>query len=104
MIIKIKIKDKIYRVKDCKGAASIRGLMFDPLEDKDGALIYANNVWMPFCKPLKLFFLDENMKVTSIQDAVPMTLDPKTWNVYRDEKAKYCLEIKMHPAGIEPAS
>ncbi len=93
-LIRIKVKGKTYRVKDCRGLASIRGLMFDSLKDKDGALIYANNVWMPFCVPLKLFFLNEKMKIISIEKAFPMTLNPKTWKVYSNSKAKYCLEIK----------
>jgi uncharacterized membrane protein (UPF0127 family) len=66
------------------------------MKDKDGALIYANNIWMPFVKQnLKLFFLDANKKVIGEQLAVPMTLNPKTWKTYTNKKAKYCLEIKM---------
>jgi uncharacterized membrane protein (UPF0127 family) len=94
-MIRIRIKGKNYSVKDCKGLSSVRGLMFDNLKDKDGALIHANSIWMPFVsQKLNLFFLDGNKKVLSMQKAVPLGLDPKTWKVYSDKKAKYCLEVK----------
>jgi uncharacterized membrane protein (UPF0127 family) len=69
--------------------------MFDSLKDKDGALIYANSIWMPFCMPLKLFFLDDKKKVISMQNAVPIGLNPKTWKIYSDPRAKYCLEVRL---------
>ena len=95
-IIKISVKGKTYRVKDCNTIfSSMRGLMFDDIKGKDGALIHANNIWMPFVRrPLKLFFLDEKMKVICNLNAVPMTLNPKTWKVYSCKEAKYCLEVK----------
>ena len=94
--VTIKLQGKKFRVKDCKGFSSVRGLMFDDVKGYDGALIYANNIWMPFVKhKLDLFFLDKKFKVLSRQKAVPMTLDPKTWKVYKNDKAKYCLEIKV---------
>jgi len=70
--------------------------MFDEIKNKDGALIYANSIWMPFVKkPLKLLFLDENMKlIKTVEKAVPMTLNPKTWKIYECRDAKYCLEVK----------
>ncbi len=83
------------RIKDCKGLSSVKGLMFDSLKDVDGALIYANSIWMPFVKQeLDLFFLDRNFKVVSSERAVPVTLNPATWKIYRNEGAKYCLEVK----------
>ena len=94
-IINFKLNSRTFRVKDCKGMSSLRGLMFDSLEDKDGALIYANSIWMPFVKhSLDLFFMDKNFKVVGKQKAVPITLNPKTWKIYKNKKAKYCLEIK----------
>ncbi len=94
-IIKIKIKGKIFRVKDCRGISSVRGLMFDDIKGHDGALVYANSIWMPFVKHnLDLFFLDEKFRVIGKQRAVPLTLNPKTWKVYKNKKARYCLEIK----------
>ena len=96
---KITINGKTYKVKDCSTFfSSVRGLMFDDMTGKDGALIHSNSIWMPFVKkPLKLFFLDENMKVIkTIEKAVPMTLNPKTWKVYSCKEAKYCLEVKIN--------
>lgn len=92
-IINFKLNGKTFRVKDCKGLSSIRGLMFDR-SDADGALIYANSIWMPFCPPLDLFFLDTKMKVIAKKRAIPMTFDPRTWKTYSNKKAKFCLEIK----------
>lgn len=93
--MKIKINKKIFEIKDCKGFSSMRGLMFDDLKDKDGALIYANNIWMPFVKHrLDLLFLDEKFRLVERKRAVPMTLHPKTWKIYKNKNAKYCLELK----------
>lgn len=85
---------KPLRIKDCKGISSVKGLMFNPLKDIDGALIYANSVWMPFVKELDLIFLDGNFRVVETKRAVPITLNPKTWKVYKNEKARYCLEVR----------
>ena len=94
-IINFRLGRKTYRVKDCKGLSSVRGLMFDN-SGADGALIYANSIWMPFVKqPLDLFFLDKNRKLIEKKRAVPLTLDPRTWKTYSNKKAKYCLEIKV---------
>ncbi len=101
MRIKIKAGNSILKIKDCKGLSSLRGLMFDHLDDKDGALIHANNIWMPFCRPLDLYFLDGNFVVLEKQEAVPLTLNPKTWKAYANAKAKYCLELKRGIAKIQ---
>ena len=94
-IVKVKIGKSTLRIKDCNGISSIRGLMFDSLQNYDGALIYANAIWMPFVKyGLDLVFLDKDFRVTDIQTAVPLTLHPKTWRIYSNDDAKYCLEIK----------
>ncbi len=82
------------RIKDCKGVSSVKGLMFDQMKGIDGALIYANSIWMPFVKELDLFFLDGDFRVVEARRAVPITLDPKTWKIYKNEKAKYCLEVR----------
>ena len=93
--IKIRIDNKILRVKDCKGLASLRGLMFDNLKGYDGALIYSNSIWMPFVRhELDLIFLDKDFRVVEIQRAVPVTMNPNTWRTYRYKSAKYCMEIK----------
>ncbi len=94
-IINFRLGRRTYRVKDCKGLLSVRGLMFDNMESYDGALIHGNSIWMPFVRhPLDLFFLDKNRKVIGKQKAVPMTLHPRTWKAYSNRKAKFCLEIK----------
>ena len=94
-IIRMTFGGKKLRIKDCSGLSSLRGLMFHDMEGIDGALIYANAVWMPFVrKKLKLFFLDEKKRVLSTTVATPMTLHPKTWKVYKNHKASYVLEIK----------
>ena len=94
MIIKAKVGNKTLRVKDCRGVLSIKGLMFNPLKDIDGALIYANSVWMPFVKELDLLFLGEDFKVIGVKHAVPITANPETWKTYSGKNAKYCLEVK----------
>ena len=94
-IKEIKINKKKFRIKDCKGLSSIRGLMFDKMNDIDGALIYANKIWMPFVKhELDLLFLDENLRIIEKQRATPATLNPKTWKIYKCDEAKYCLELR----------
>ena len=91
----IKIGKKKLRIKDCKGLSSVKGLMFDDMRNFDGALIYGNSIWMPFVRhELDLLFLDKNYKVLDIQKAVPITPDMITWRVYKNKRAKYCLEIK----------
>jgi uncharacterized membrane protein (UPF0127 family) len=93
--MKVKINNKIFEIKDCKGFRSMRGLMFDSLKKRDGALIYANNIWMPFVKhDLDLFFLDKNFCIIEKQRAVPLRWKRKTWKIYKNAEAKYCLEIK----------
>ena len=93
--MKVRIGKKILNIKDCKGAASLKGLMFDDMNDKDGALIYANNIWMPFVKhELDLFFLDSQMRVLKKERAVPLTLNTSTWKVYKCAEATKCLEVK----------
>jgi uncharacterized membrane protein (UPF0127 family) len=101
MMKKITLGEKILRIKDCRGISSVRGLMFDSLKDKDGALIYANNIWMPFCQPLDIYFLDKNFVVLERMDAIPITLHPKTWKTYKNKKARYCLELRKGSAQIK---
>jgi uncharacterized membrane protein (UPF0127 family) len=45
-------------------------------------------------KRLDLLFIDKKFKVIEIQQAVPITFNPKTWKVYENMEANYCLEIK----------
>jgi len=50
--------------------------------------------WMPGMRyPVKMIFLDKEKTIIDIKDAVPMTSNPKTWKLYKPEKAaKYVLE------------
>ena len=100
MIRKITIGKKSLRIKDCRGLSSLRGLMFDKLDGKDGALIRGNSVWTPFCVPLDLYFLDPDFLVLEKKAAMPLTLNPKTWKTYSNRKAKYCLELRQGIVGI----
>jgi len=93
--IKVKIGRRELRIKDCKGLSSCRGLMFDDMKKYDGALIYANSIWMPFVRhELDLLFLSVDFRIVDIKRAVPVTTELKTWKVYKCKKAKYCLELK----------
>lgn len=92
-------------MKDCRGLSSVRGLMFDDIKDYDGAIIRANSVWMPFVRHrLNLFFLDKSMKITCRKHAVPLALNPKTWKIYSDENAEFCLELKQSVSIPEKAA
>lgn len=94
-LIKVKIGKKNFIVKDCRGVASLRGLMFDSMEDHDGALIEGGSIWMPFVgRKLNLIFLSKDLKVLGQKTAVPLTWHPRTWRVYSSAGAKYCLELK----------
>lgn len=94
MPVRIRIGNKVLRISECKGLASLKGLMFSAMENCDGALIHGNAVWMPFVKhKLDLFFLDEHLRIVDVQQAVPITLHPRTWKVYRCKAATYCLEV-----------
>ncbi|MFH1420993.1 MAG: hypothetical protein ABIG30_03470 [Candidatus Aenigmatarchaeota archaeon] len=82
-------------VKDCtQTLSSMKGLMFSRLRDIDGALVKGNIIWMPFCKPLDLFFLDKDFNFLEKQPAAPLTLNPKSWKTYSCKAASYCLELR----------
>ena len=94
-ILKINVNGKILRIKDCRGLSSIKGVMFDHMNDYDGALISGNSIWMPFVKhKMKLVFLDDDFTVIDSKDAVPISFSPLTWRIYSSWGAKYCLETK----------
>lgn len=81
------------KIKNCVGLGSMKGLMFD--SESDGALIYGNSIWMLFVeRKLLLIFLDKKMRVVDKMIAVPLTLNPKTWKIYENVNARYCLELK----------
>ena len=44
--------------------------------------------------PIKIIFIDENKKIINIENAVPYSFSPKTWNLYKPDKpCKYILEV-----------
>lgn len=77
----------------------IKGLMFKELEEDEGLLMeFKNNskwsLWMLFVpQDLALFFMNEEGKVVDKKLGEKMTLDPRTWKIYKpEEKCKYVLE------------
>ena len=53
-------------------------------------------IWMLFMRfSIDLVFLDSHNKVVTIHEGIkPISLDPRTWRIYRPEKpAKYALEL-----------
>ncbi len=91
----VSVDGQKFEVKDCRGLSKYRGLMFDRLKGRDGALLDANSIWMLFTPvELDLIFIDKDKRVVDIQRAVPLTLNPKTWKVYKCPEAKWCLELK----------
>lgn len=77
----------------------IKGLMFRELEENEGLLMEFSeesrwSIWMLFVpQDLAIFFLDEERKVVDKKHAEKMTLDPRTWKIYKPEnKCKYILE------------
>lgn len=89
--IKIGVGNRILKAKDCRSLLhGMKGLMFS---EDSVALVRGNSIWMPFVKsPLHLYFLDKNFVVTTVQYAVPLALNPRTWRFYSDSRAEYCLE------------
>jgi len=84
----------------------IRGLMFRRIDEKNGLLLPFNEdkrweIWMPFVpQKLGLIFLDSKKRVVDVKVAVPLTLDPRTWRIYKpDERCRYVLEI--HPEKVK---
>ena len=89
--MRIKAGNRTLDAKDCTSLLSaMRGLMFS---HEGVALVRGGGIWMPFvAKSLWLYFLDNALKVISIDYAVPLTLSPETWRVYSCRGASYCLE------------
>lgn len=81
----------------------MRGMMFRRWEDVGNGMLFPfpfESRWgveMPFCESMDVVFVSKEMRVVDIQRARPMTLDPRTWKIYRPrKKCKYVLEL---PAG-----
>ena len=98
----VAIGDERFSIKDMRGIKSAIGLMFDG-SDFDGALISGGSVWMPFCRPLHLYFLDREMRILSHRFAKTLeVLKPSTWRIYSEPEAHYCLELKKPAKNAEP--
>ena len=54
-------------------------------------------IWMLFMRfPIDLIFLDSEKQVITIYENIePISLDPRTWKIYRPQKpVKYALEVE----------
>lgn len=84
----IELNGKRLRVKDGRGLLSgTIGLMLNNFKDIDGCLIKTNSVHTSFCKPLDLFWLDDDFRIMEVQEAY-------NFGVYSCRKARYCLEVR----------
>ena len=79
----------------------VKGLMFKKLEKDQGLLFSFSKdkkweIWMPFVpENLGLIFLDFKKKVVDKMKAIPITLRPKTWKIYKPkEDCRHVLEVK----------
>lgn len=99
-IFNISKKTKIENVRTADTLLSkARGLMFK----KSGRLLLKFNIpnkhaiWMPnMLFSLDLIFIDADKKVVDIiKNASPLTLNPKTWKIYKPKrKCSYVLEVE----------
>ena len=96
-IMRVRIHGKSYRVKNSRAPW---GLMLDPMTDKDGALVYYNNIGTFLCRTLDLYFLDKKFMVIDKKSARHF-LDPRSWLGYRNKRAAYCLEMKRGVSDIK---
>jgi uncharacterized membrane protein (UPF0127 family) len=96
--VKIKLENLEIEVIYLKDFSKYRGLM---LRREGNALIEFQEekkykIWMLFVfYPLDLIFLSKDKKVVEIiENAVPVTLNPKTWKLYKSQtNFKYILEL-----------
>lgn len=82
-------KKKIAEVKCCRSLGEkMRGLMFD-LKSSGAFLPDVNSIHMFFVfRPLRIVWLDENMKALDIIIAKP-------WRIYSNPYAKHTLELSV---------
>ncbi len=81
-----------------------KGLMFRKEPPEGGMLFVFKNdgmhsIWMPFMRfPIKIIFYDSKGKIiNAVENAKPISFDPKTWKIYRPEgPCKYILEIRCN--------
>jgi uncharacterized membrane protein (UPF0127 family) len=97
ILMKIKIRNSVIEVdvadnfwKRLIGLSfSKKKNMFFPLPFKDKW-----SLWMFAVKyPLKIIFIDNKKIVIDVKEAIPLSLNPKTWKTYKPKKpCKYILE------------
>lgn len=101
--LKISKKGKFFIEVEIAESVSekIRGLMFKEIEEERGLLMIfekskRHEVWMPFVpQDLGIFFLDNEKKIVDKKLAKKITLNPKSWQIYKPQKAcKYVMECK----------
>ena len=96
----LSINESVCDIEIANTAAKLtKGLMFR----KDGRMLLSfhfparHGIWM-FCMkfPLDLIFIDKNNRITNIvENAKPMTLNPRTWKVYYPNKrCKHVFEVE----------
>ncbi len=84
----IELNGKRLRIKDGRSLLSgTIGLMLNNFKDIDGCLIKTNSIHTAFCRPLDLFWLDNDLRIIEMQKT-------KGTHVYSCNKARYCLELK----------
>jgi len=97
-IIKIKLKNLEIEAIYMRNFSIYQGLMFK--KEGNALLEFPEEkkykIWTLFMRyPLDLIFLNKNKRVVeTIKGAVPITLNPKTWKVYKPANDfKYLLEL-----------
>lgn len=80
--------------------SKLKGLMFRKLGEKEGMLFIFEKdkrwkFWMPFVpEDLGMVFLDSRGRIIDKMRASRMTLNPKSWKIYKPKKpCRYVLEI-----------
>lgn len=93
----IKIKQEKYEVPEAK--TFLQKFIGLRLSKKEKMLFKFNNLvrepidMFLVLKPLYLYFFDNEKKLISVEKAEPLTLNPKTWKIYRPkQKYQYLLE------------
>lgn len=86
--------------------AKSRGLMFREIDEDEGFLMTFDktkkwSIWMPFTKQdLGVIFLNGDREIVDKMLAEKITLNPKTWKIYKpEEECKYILEC--HPERMD---
>jgi uncharacterized membrane protein (UPF0127 family) len=97
----VKLGKKTYNCTVSKDSLSqARGLMGRTLSEGEGMLFVfkdssRRSFWMMgMVMEIEMVFISENLKVVDINHALPLSLNPSSWKLYRPKKpARYVLEI-----------